>query len=65
MRPVYKRENLIITEFDEEDVITTSMPILDTPTVGPFIPHDPSDSTSEKENSYRKFSSFDPPGSWF
>lgn len=61
MKPVYERENLIITEFDCEDVITTS---------GGLLPEDPTDpesaySTTEMENVYGGYSSFQGPGSWF
>lgn len=52
MRSVYERENLKITEFDTEDVITTSG-------------KQPSDAPlrRELENSYRTFNQLDLPGS--
>ena len=54
MKPVYERTNLIITEFDAEDVITTSG---ETP--APVT-------RSVPENAYGSFGSFDlSPGSWF
>ena len=55
MKPEYKRENLKITEFDTEDVITTS---------GKLEPV----KLMERENRYGSFGSFDfdqAPGSWF
>ena len=55
MKPVYERENLRITEFDTEDVITTS-----------GISPQPSLLKRELENAYGSFDSFDrAPGSWF
>ena len=61
MRSVYERTSLIITEFDTEDVITTSG---ETPTpTEPDVVH-----TLERENRYGSFTSFDlkgPGGSWF
>ena len=58
MKALYERENLIITAFDAEDVITTSS---DSPT--PFT------LKREIENVYRTFGSLndanDAPGSWF
>ena len=51
MKNEYERTNLIITEFDKEDVITTSAPT--TPL------------KSERENAYRSFKELDLPGSWF
>lgn len=54
MKPVYERTNLIITEFDIEDVIMTSAVTPDTP------------KRIISENSYGSFGSFDQtPGSWF
>ena len=54
-KPLYERENLIITEFDAEDVITTSG----------LIP-DPTESVSiERENAYGSYNSFNAPGPWF
>ena len=55
MKPEYKRENLIISEFDTEDVIMTSgeqpQPML---------------LKRELENAYGSFDSFNKaPGSWF
>lgn len=65
MKSVYKRENLKLTKFDAEDVITTSG-------LSPFDPVDPTDPTqpgpdaSEKENAYGSFDDFNnAPGSWF
>ncbi len=55
MKSVYQRENLTITEFDSEDVITTSG----------MLPSDPTNPLSEKENAYGSFDDFDMPGSWF
>ncbi len=56
MRSVYERENLRITEFDKEDVITTSG----------VQPTEPIVLLREKENAYGTFNSFDQtPGSWF
>ncbi len=55
MKPAYERENFIITEFDSEDVITTSG----------ALPVDPTNPLSEKENAYGSFDDFDMPGSWF
>jgi hypothetical protein len=60
MKSVYERTNLIITEFNTEDVITTSAP---DPTE-PFVAK-----AFEKENRYVTFSTFDLKGpgngSWF
>lgn len=56
-KPLYERENLIITEFDTEDVITTS-----------GIAPDPQPVVlmRELENAYGSFDSFNQaPGSWF
>lgn len=56
-KPLYERENLIITEFDTEDVITTSS-----------ITPDPQPVAlkRELENAYGSFDSFNKaPGSWF
>lgn len=55
MRIVYERENLRITEFDTEDVITTSG----------VDPTEPATQPTEKENAYGGFSEFDGPGNWF
>ena len=56
MKPEYKRENLIISEFDTEDIITTS---------GQEHPQ-PMNSKRELENAYGLFDSFhQAPGSWF
>lgn len=50
----YKRENLKITEFDQEDVITTSGEVK------------PTTKLLEWENRYATFSSFEQlPGNWF
>ena len=56
MKPVYERENLNITEFDTEDVITTSAVTPTEPTV-----------LMEQENAYRSFRTFEQalPGNWF
>ncbi len=54
-KPLYQRENLLITEFDAEDVITTS-----------GVNPDPTVSVSrERENAYGSYKSFNTPGSWF
>lgn len=54
-KPLYERVNLIITEFDTEDVITTS-----------GITPDPQTLKAERENAYNSFKSFNKyPGSWF
>ena len=56
-KPLYERENLIITEFDTEDVITTS---------GITPDPQPSPLMAELENAYGSFDSFNKaPGSWF
>ena len=56
MKPEYKRENLIISEFDTEDIITTS---------GQEHPQ-PMLLKRELENAYGSFDSFhQAPGSWF
>lgn len=58
MKSEYERQSLIITEFDAEDVITTSAP----------APTEPSKiMAKERENRYGSFDSFDikPPGEWF
>ncbi len=59
MKSVYERTQLNITEFDREDVITTSGP-------------DPTEPTTpvtyqklERENRYVTFSTFDLKNSWF
>ena len=54
-KPLYQRENLLITEFDAEDVITTSGVNPD-PTVSAL---------RERENAYCSYKSFNTPGSWF
>lgn len=53
MKSEYERTNLIITEFDKEDVISTSA----------VLP--PSPFAKEKENAYGSFRDFDLPGNWF
>ncbi len=54
-KPLYERVNLIITEFDTEDVITTS-----------GVTPDPTESVSnEWENAYGSYNRFNTPGSWF
>ncbi len=56
-KPLYERENLIITEFDTEDVITTS---------GITPDPQPVALKRELENAYGSFDSFNKaPGSWF
>ena len=56
-KPLYERENLIINEFDTEDVITTS---------GVTPDPQPTVLKREWENAYGSFNSFNqPPGSWF
>lgn len=59
MKSVYERTQLNITEFDREDVITTSA-----------VTPDPTEiiNAQEKENRYVTFSTFDlkpPTGGWF
>ena len=54
MKSVYEREDLRITEFETEDVITTS-----------GITPDPVQILSETDNRHVKFSSFKLPGTWF
>ena len=63
MKSVYERTQLNITEFDREDVITTSA-----------VTPDPTDSPTpvtykklERENRYSTFSAFDnsPTNGWF
>ena len=55
MKPEYKREDLKLTKFDTEDVITTS-----------GISPESVVQNKERENAYDLFSSFDcTPGSWF
>ena len=55
MKPEYKREDLRLTEFDTEDVITTS-----------GITPEPTHSLKELENFYNSYDSFNAaPGSWF
>ena len=54
MRSVYERENLKITEFDIEDVITTS-----------GEQHSDAPLRRELENSYRTFNELNLPGSWW
>lgn len=57
MKPEYIREDLRITEFDAEDVITTS---------GVIDPTTPENVAYERENAYGTFGSFDKaPGLWF
>ncbi len=63
MKSVYKRENLEITEFDTEDVITTSGM---GPSEDPSDPTDPTSRLHEVDNAYGTFNSFNKaPGSWF
>lgn len=55
MKPEYKREDLRLTEFETEDVITTS-----------GITPEPIHSLKELENFYGSYNSFNStPGSWF
>lgn len=54
-KPLYQRENLFITEFDAEDVITTSE----------VNPDQTEPDSSERENAYGSYNSFNTPGSWF
>lgn len=54
MKAVYERTKIVITEFDTEDVISTSAETPVTP------------KRMLRENSYGSFGSFDQaPGSWF
>ncbi|MBQ3330725.1 MAG: hypothetical protein IJG87_06055 [Ruminococcus sp.] len=55
---VYERANLLITEFDTDDVIATSTPASTEP---PVV------LKAERENAYGGFSTFGnpPPRSWF
>ena len=58
MKSVYERTQLNITEFDREDVITTSAAVDPTEII----------TAQEKENRYVTFSTFDlkpPTGGWF
>ena len=50
MKSVYERTNLIITEFDSEDVIATSEE-------APYVPPTPVVLEDELENAYRTFGS--------
>lgn len=61
MKSVYERTQLNITEFDREDVITTSGPDPTEPTT-PVI-----HKKLERENRYGAFSAFDnsPTNGWF
>ena len=54
MKSEYKREDLKITKFDAEDVITTS-----------GMPEQPFSVLYEKENAYHNIYKFGKPGSWF
>lgn len=56
MKSVYERTQLNITEFDREDVITTSGPEPTTPVTHKKL---------ERENRYGEFSTFDLNNSWF
>lgn len=61
MKSVYERTNLIITQFDTEDAITTSG-------AAPDPPEPVSERMLERENRYGTFTTFDlkgPGGSWF
>lgn len=55
MKSEYERLNYKITEFDTEDIITTS---------GEGEEPQPG-GKREKENAYSSFSSFNMPGNWF
>ena len=57
-KPLYERENLIINEFDAEDVITTSG-------VNPDSTESDSSDLENAYGSYNSFNSFNAPGSWF
>lgn len=58
MKPVYEREDLTITEFDIEDVITTSGE--------GGSGAEPDTPEFEHENAYRQYNSLrKTPGSWF
>lgn len=62
MKPVYERGSLMITEFDTEDVITTSGMLPEDPT----NPTDATYATDEKENIIGGYDDFNPtPGAWF
>ena len=62
MRSVYERTNLIITEFDNEDVITTS----GGGSAGPTPTEPPVQLFAERENRYGSYSFFNEgSGSWF
>ncbi|SCX30295.1 hypothetical protein SAMN02910436_02572 [Ruminococcaceae bacterium P7] len=62
MKPAYERIKFKITEFDSEDVITTSGLLPTDPT----NPDGPSLSASEKENIIGGYSEYNQlPGSWF
>ena len=58
MKSVYERTNLIITEFNTEDVITTSGESV-TPTP------DPQNVLKVNENAYYDHNTIDVPGDWF
>lgn len=57
MKSVYERTNLIITEFDIEDVITTSGTEQSTT--------DPTDALQEHENEYVTYNQIFRTGSWY
>lgn len=57
MKSLYVREDLTITEFDVEDVITTSGEIPD--------PTTPEETLYERENAYRSHKSLQGVGNWF
>ena len=62
MKSVYERANLIITEFDTEDVITTSGAA---PVEEPTTPISPT-KLMRRENAYGDFTSYEQtPGEWF
>lgn len=60
MKSEYERVSLIITEFDVEDMITTSGMLPTDPTEPPVVTK-----KREIENSYRSFNSLKGPGNWF
>jgi len=55
MRPVYERENLVITEFESEDVITTSGVVPD--------PTNPNAAMDNRISTYHSFNRS--PNPWF
>lgn len=55
MKSEYERLIMEITQFDTEDVITTSG----------LNPEDPTNPSAEKENAYGEFDGFDTPGLFY